>query len=196
MSIQPLLHDQIDTTRTLITNPTTEKFLFCFTIKTLSMDAYCGFTLRAGLKISSLILLFIATSNLYTILKEESYYTIFSTLFLSILYLTASYYLFTSSLHLKLESIKIGYYILCTILLIDLTDYISVIILTMFGFFYSYLNDDFEFFIFGFILFGLTVILIEVYILWSVYCFMIHLMMNRIHVIIGDSMKDYLDESM
>ncbi|MCQ2817122.1 MAG: hypothetical protein MJ252_07645 [archaeon] len=194
MSLVPPTHSNLVSSRTMRINPTEENFLFFFKARKLSLDSYCGCSLRSGVQISSIILFFIALAHFYSLFKETNYYSIISTVILVILYLAASYYLFIAAYNVNEDFSKVGYNILCFIFLVDLSDYIIVIVLTFVGYFDIYLTTRINFFIFGFICFGMGVMLAELYFMWLAFCFTIHVKLKRMHIVYGDSINEYLDE--
>ena len=105
-------------------NNTKESFLLIYTPKKLSIDSFCGCSLRAGIKIVSGLLLFISISNFYTVLKEEILTEILFSTILSIFYFSAAIYLFLSTIYLDYNYAKIGYIIFTFIFIVDTIDFL------------------------------------------------------------------------
>ena len=170
-------------------NPTDDKFLLFFHPKKLDLDSFCGCAIRSGIKISSGILLFIAISNFYTVIKEENYYEIISSIILSILYLLSSFYLFFSSMNLEYSYAKIGCIVTCIIFYIDLLDFLWVGTMVVLGVYSPFETDLYFVMLSVFVLFGIIALLVELYIVWISYCFMVHLRCKRSGIVFGDNLK-------
>ena len=184
----PTLRDS--TLDDLSSNPTKEKFLFCFIPSTLDIDSFCGCAIRSGIKISSAILAFISISNFYTVIKEDTLIEELTSIILSILYLTAAYFLFTSSVNLEWSYAKIGYYITVSIFIIDTIDFIIVGFLILFGYYYPFDNEFYSMMVLFFLIFGFLAIIVELYIIWLSFCFTVHLKLKRMSVVCGDNLSD------
>ncbi len=172
-------------------NNTKESFLFIYTPKKLSIDSFCGCSLRSGIKIVSGLLLFISISNFYTVLKEEILTEILFSTILSIFYFSAAIYLFLSTIYLDYNYAKIGYIIFTFIFIVDTIDFLFAEIFMIHGDFQ--INVDYPvlmeiiFFIFGFF-----TMIIELYMLWICFCFMVHLKLKRLNVVYGDNFANLL----
>ena len=182
---------QIQETELSRGNTSKDTFLFIYTPKNLSIDAFCGCSLRAGIKIISGFLLFIAISSFYAVLKEDKLTEIIFSSILTFFYLTASIYLFLSTIYLDYKYSRIGYIIYSIIFLIDTFDFLFAEIFMLHGDFQ--INVDYPvlmeiiFFIFGFF-----TMIIELYMLWICFCFMVHLKLKRLNVVYGDNFANLL----
>ena len=173
------------------TNPTDETMLFLFHPDKLDLDSYCGCTIRTGIKISSAILLFIGISNFYTVIKEESYYEIISSLILSVLYCLSSFYLLFSGIKLEYKYAKIGCIVTGIIFYIDLFDFLYVSMMVVVDMYTPFDRQLYWVMLSVFVLFGILAILIELYIVWVSYCFMVHLKLKRTNVVFGDNLQKW-----
>ena len=122
---------QIQETELSRGNTSKDTFLFIYTPKNLSIDSFCGCSLRAGIKIISGFLLFIAISSFYAVLKEDKLTEIIFSSILTFFYLTASIYLFLSTIYLDYKYSRIGYIIYTIIFLIDTGDFLFVEVVYM-----------------------------------------------------------------
>ena len=182
---------QIQETELSRGNTSKDTFLFIYTPKYLSIDSFCGCSLRAGIKIVSGFLLFIAISSFYAVLKEDKLTEIIFSTLLTFFYLSASIYLFLSTIYLDYKYSRIGYIIYTIIFLIDTGDFLFVEVFILSGVFeinssYAILKEII-FFIIGFIL-----IFIELYMLWISFCFMVHLKLKRLNIVYGDNFANLL----
>ena len=172
----------------LSSNPTEERMLFLFHPDKIDTDSYCGCTMRTGIKISSAILLFIGISNFYTVIKEETYYEMISSIILSILYCLSSFYLFYSSINLEYKYAKVGCIVSGIIFYIDLLDFIYVTLMVIIGKYTPFDKETYAIMVTIFTLFGVLALLIELYIVWVSYCYMVHLKLKRTHIVFGDNL--------
>ena len=172
-------------------NSSNDSFLFIYTPKYLNVDSFCGCSLKSGIKIISIFLLFISISNFYTVLKEEKLHEMIFSTILSIFYLTSSIYLFLSTVYLDYQYAKIGYILFIFIFLVDTIEFIIAEFFIIYGIFHIYstypLLMEIIFFIIGFF-----TILIELYMLWISFCFMVHLKLKRLNIVYGDNFATLL----
>jgi hypothetical protein len=182
---------QIQETELSRGNTSKDTFLFIYTPKYLSIDSFCGCSLRAGIKIVSGFLLFIAISSFYAVLKEDKLTEIIFSSILTFFYLTASIYLFLSIIYLDYKYSRIGYIIYSIIFLIDTFDFLFVECFMISGVLEVNISYPILMEIIFFII-GLIVILIELYMLWISFCFMVHLKLKRLNIVYGDNFATLL----
>ena len=174
-------------------NSSNDSFLFIYTPKYLSVDSFCGCSLKSGIKIVSTFLLFISITNFYTVLKEEKLHEIIFSTILTIFYLTSSIYLFLSTVYLDYQYARIGYILFIFIFLVDTIEFIIAEIFIIYGIFHIYSTYPFLMEIIFFLIGCLTVI-IELYMLWISFCFMVHLKLKRLNIVYGDNISHLLSE--
>ncbi len=174
-------------------NSSNDSFLFIYTPKYLSVDSFCGCSLKSGIKIVSTFLLFISITNFYTVLKEEKLHEIIFSTILSIFYLTSSIYLFLSTVYLDYQYAKIGYILFIFIFLVDTIEFIIAEIFIIYGIFHIYSTYPVLMEILFFII-GFFTALIELYMLWISFCFMIHLKLKRLNIVYGDNISHLLSQ--
>lgn len=171
-------------------NPDRDKFFFIFTPLTVDIECCCCFSLRTGMKILSFFFILLAAFILYSTPSAQSnlmaiIYLIFTGLFLII---SISLYLSTNSFHY--HHVYLAYVIFELIILLNAVEDICGVIMIYLGVIVSpiappvYLNY-FPFVIISFILLCIITIWIEIYMLWLIYSYMIHLKHNRLKVIFG-----------
>ena len=183
-----LTNNELDLSRG---NSSKDSFLFCYTPKTLSIDAFCGCSLRSGIKIVSALLLFIAITNFYTVLKEEKLHEMIFSTILSIFYFTTSIYLFLSTIYLDYQYAKIGYIFFIFIFLVDTIDFFIAETFIVYGIFHIYSTYPFLMECLFFFT-GLFTMFIELYMLWISFCFMVHLKLKRLNIVYGDNLGNLL----
>ena len=174
-------------------NSSNDSFLFIYTPKNLSVDSFCGCSLKSGIKIISTFLLFISITNFYTVLKEEKLHEIIFSTILTIFYLTSSIYLFLSTVYLDYQYARIGYIFFIFIFLVDTIDFLIAETFIIYGIFHIYSTYPFLMeFLFFFT--GLFTMFLELYMLWISFCFMVHLKLKRLNVVYGDNFVNFLNQ--
>ena len=172
-------------------NSCNEKFLFFFTPKTVDLESCCGFSLRSGIKLVSIYLLFASISYFCSILKEETWIEIILSILISLCYLISAFYLFLSTIYLEYSYCKIGNIIYTLIFYFDIIDcfIVSIRISTnqIYLLFNSIIITQIIFIIMQFIS-----ILIELYMLWIGFCYLVHIKMERLNIVYGDNFATLL----
>ena len=172
-------------------NSCNEKFLFFFTPKKVDLESCCGFSLRSGIKLVSIYLLIAAIYYFCSILKEESWIEIILSILISLCYLISAFYLYLSTIYLEYSYCKIGNIIYTLIFYFDIINcfIVSIRISTnqIYLLFNSIIITQIIFLIMQFIS-----ILIELYMLWIGFCYLVHIKMERLNIVYGDNLHTIL----
>ena len=168
-----------------------EKFLFFFTPKKVDLESFCGCSLRSGIKLISIYLLFVSISFFCTMLKEESWIEIIITLLITLSYLITAFYLFLSTIYLEYSYCKIGNVIYTLIFYFDIINCFIVSIRIPLNQIYLIYNSIIITEI-SFLLMEIISILIELYMLWVGFCYLVHIKMERLNIVYGDNLRTIL----
>ena len=175
-------------------NPTKERFLFCFTPKDLALTAPCGCSLQIGSQLVSLIFIICTLTPFYNSLQFGSianilYFGIIFSLYffagVSVLYSTYSY---------VYEYAHTGNFIYNFLFVLNFLDNILVAYFIFTGS-YLPLGIDVPSTTQGlyYMAASITILLIEMYMIWIVYSFMVHIKNGRKRLVQGLVYKTYDD---
>jgi hypothetical protein len=173
-------------------NPTGEKFLFCFTPSDIAMTASCGCSLKTGAQLVSIIYIATTISPFINSLQYNSLWNIMYYGIISALYLFAGVSTLYSTYTYQYEYAHTANVIYNVLLMINLLDVIVVAAFIFSGYILP-LGLEVPAFNQGmyFLLASGTIVLIHMYMIWLVFCFMVHVKNRRKALVNGDIYKTY-----
>jgi hypothetical protein len=162
-----------------------DKFLFYFTPEDITVDCCCGCSLKTGVQIIAIIFIFGALSNLFAALRMTSYIDLIVTTLSFFLYFAAGVCVLYSSMTFNFVYAYTGYFIYAIIFLISLLDNIIVLLLIFSGM-YKPLGNEPPFKT-GLIFLSaiLITVSINLYMVWIIFSYSVHLKHKRISLISG-----------
>jgi hypothetical protein len=162
-----------------------DKFLFYFTPEDIAVDCCCGCSLKTGVQIIAIIFIFGALSNLFAALRMTSYIDLIVTTLSFFLYFAAGVCVLYSSMTFNFVYAYTGYFIYAIIFLISLLDNIIVLLL-IFSDMYKPLGNEPPFKT-GLIFLSaiLITVSINLYMVWIIFSYSVHLKHKRISLISG-----------
>lgn len=174
-------------------NTENEKFFFIFTPKTVDIECCCCFCLRTGMKLLSIMFLCNATSSFMSAVKSVVPLIIIISIVLSLLSLVIAFYLYIAAVNLNAHYANVAYVLYEIVILINLIEDVTAMILLCFGFI-APLGEQNVFLVLSIfiIVCGITVG-VNLYFLWIIFSFKVHMGNNRIRVVLGEEVvKDQL----
>lgn len=162
-----------------------DKFLFYFTPEDIAIDCCCGCSLKTGVQIIAIIFIFASLSSLFTALKMTSLIDVIVTTLSFFLFFAAGVCVLYSTMTFNFIYAYTGYFIYAIIFIISLLDNIIVLLLIFSGIFKPLGNES----AFKTGLIFLSAILITVsinlYMVWIIFSYSVHLKHKRISLILG-----------
>jgi len=152
-----------------------ENFLFFFKPTKIDEDGFCGLEKKISVRIISLITLFSACCSFISALGKDNIFLLLWDLLISVFFLIVAFFTFYSTINLKESYANIGYVVYSILWIINFSVIICETIYYLFAFLFPFSNYFFSLRILIYIFcewFGLILFL---YLLWIVFCFMISL---------------------
>jgi hypothetical protein len=167
-------------------NFTDEPFLFFFIPFHIDVDFLCGCSLYIGIKLIAFILIFASLFGIYTTLTLP--FHIFNTMFsllITVLYLIAGFYLFKSTITFSYDDVKIGYFLYACLVIYDVFSFLLSYFLISVGIINPYGGTQFTVkkFVVSFVM-GIFSEIIKIYLVWIIYCYMVHIKVGRINLVL------------
>ena len=166
-------------------NTDKDKFLFYFQPNDLAIDCCCGCSLKTGVQIIAIIFIIGALSNFFAALKMTSVTDLVISSISFLLYFAAGVCILYSSMTFNFVYARTGYYIYAVIFIISLLDNV-IVLLFIFSGNYRPLGKESAFRT-GLIFLSAILITasINLYMVWIIFCYSIHLKHKRLSLISG-----------
>ena len=166
-------------------NSTNEYFLFIFKPQTVEIEFCCGYSLFSTIRITSILLIILGIIDVLMTYLNTNFFNFLEAFIYSVLYLISGIYLFVSTITFKSNDALIGYKIYEFLFIFELTIFLLKIILISIGLIHplgegSYFVRKFTLYL----LFGIFQEIIKLYLLWMTFSYLIHLILNRVKVIL------------
>jgi hypothetical protein len=169
----------------IIPSTESEKFIFFMTPNFLAQDACCGCSLKSGAQIVSLIFLLASISNLFSALRHGTVWSITISGVLFLLYFLSCLMIFYSSMNFNHTYAYSAYLIYASVFLLSVIDAIFMFFLIITNHFkpidYHYIRGGL-----AYLVASVVILSIQLYMIWIVYSFAIHLKYKAIHIVSGD----------
>ena len=165
-----------------------ENFLFFFKPNKIDEDGFCGVEQKLSVRIIALIALISACCAFITSLVKNNMFLLLWDLFISVVFLIVAFFTFYSTINLKESYANIGYVVYSILWIINFSVIICETIYYLFVFFFPFSNYFFSLRIIIYIFcewFGLILFL---YFLWIVFCFMKNLAKRKVET---DKVRDF-----
>jgi hypothetical protein len=166
-------------------NTDKDKFLFVLEPNNLAVDCCCGCSLKTGVQIISIFLIICSLSNFTASLQESSTLAILINMLSFLLYFTAGFYIFYSTMNFNYTYSKKAYLIYSIIFLVSLLDNILFLLMIISGNFKPLGEQDRIRTALIFLAAVLISMSIQLYLLWIVFSYSIHLKHKRIALVTG-----------
>lgn len=169
----------------MIPSTESEKFLFLMTPNFLAQDACCGCSLRSGAQIVSLIFVLASLSNLFSALRYGTVWSLTISAVLFLLYFLSCIMIFYSSMNFNHSYAYSAYLIYAFLFLLSVIDAIVMFFLIITNHFKPIDNK----YIRGglaYLVVSIVVLSVQLYMIWIVYSFAIHLKYKAIQIVSGD----------
>ena len=175
-------------------NPTKERFLFCFTPSNLALTAPCGCSLQTGSQLVALIFITFTLTPFYRSLQFGSIVNILYFGIIFALYFFAGVSVLYSTYTYVYEYAHTGNFIYNFLFVLNFLDIILVAYYIFTGY-YLPLGIDVPSTTQGlyYMAASFTILLIEMYMIWIVFCFMVHIKNGRNKLVQGLVYKTYED---
>jgi hypothetical protein len=168
-----------------ISNPDKDKFLFFMEPNKLAVDCCCGCSLKTGVQIIAILYITAALSNFFTTIKMATLTDIAFSGFSFLLYFIAGVSILYSTMTFDFIYAHTGYFIYAVIFIVMLVDNLIVLILIFAGI-YKPLGSTDQFRTGLLFLSAILITMaIQLYMVWIVFCYSIHLKHKRIPLISG-----------
>ena len=156
-------------------DPNTEKFLFLIVPDKIDTECIGGITLKNGVRILSVIVLYEALTSL-SIMFDTNYYTkyLFYLLFF-VCYLGVTSLAFISTFNDSFALAKISYITLCILFILKVLFYLLKCVMGLIEFINPWDGDFLKLKIIIYILGNLAYLFVLLYFIYILYCFMISL---------------------
>ena len=166
-------------------NSTNEYFLFIFKPQTVDIEFCCGYSLFSTIRIISIILIILGIIDVLMTYLNTNFFNFLEAFIYSVLYLISGIYLFVSTITFKSNDALIGYKLYEFLFLFELTIFLLKVLLICIGIVHplgegSYFVRKFTLYL----LFGIFQEIIKLYLLWMTFSYLIHLILNRVKVIL------------
>ena len=166
-------------------NSTNEYFLFIFKPQTVEIEFCCGYSLFSTIRITSILLIILGIIDVLMTYLNTNFFNFLESFIYSVLYLISGIYLFVSTITFKSNDALIGYKLYEFLFLFELTIFLLKVLLICIGIVHplgegSYFVRKFTLYL----LFGIFQEIIKLYLLWMTFSYLIHLILNRVKVIL------------
>ncbi len=166
-------------------NSTNEYFLFIFKPQTVEIEFCCGYSLYSTIRFISIILIIVGIIDVLMTYLNTNFFNFLESFIYSVLYLISGIYLFVSTITFKSNDALIGYKLYEFLFLFELTIFLLKVLLICIGIVHplgegSYFVRKFTLYL----LFGIFQEIIKLYLLWMTFSYLIHLILNRVKVIL------------
>jgi hypothetical protein len=175
-------------------NPDKDKFLFYFEPNNLARDCCCGCSLKFTVQIISLIYLAASLSSLFTAIRMHSFVDILISLAAFTVNFVAAVCVIYSVVRYKFLYAHSAYFIYAVLFLITLADNLIILIFIFAGYYYPLPSETIMTNGIIFLIAILIVRSIDLYFLWVIFSYAIHLKHNRLPLIRGEYDYKYLDD--
>jgi len=165
-----------------INNPdiNSENFLFFIKPNEIDEGGVCGLEQKLTVQIISVIALFSAGCAFISSLGKDNIFSLLWDLFISVFFLLVAGYTFYSTINLKDTYANIGYVIYSILWIINCFEITCETIYYLFKFFYPFSSYFFRPKILAYIFCEWLGLILFLYLLWIVFCFMINLKRGKI----------------
>jgi hypothetical protein len=167
-----------------------DKFLFFVTPSFLAQDACCGCSLKTGTQIISLIFLVASLSNFFTALRYGSIWSILITGIMLLLYFTACLMIFYSSMNYNYTAAYTAYLIYAVIFMLSLVDTVVMFLMMIFRE-YKPFGPHYVRGILGYLVASIVILSIQLYMVWIVYSYAVHLKYKAHQIVSGEYIYKY-----
>jgi hypothetical protein len=157
-----------------------ENFLFFIKPNEIDEDGVCGLDQKLTVRIISVIALFSAGCAFISSLGKDNIFSLLWDLFISVFFLIVAFYTFYSTINLKDTYANIGYVVYSILWLINCLGIVCETIYYLFKFFYPFSDNFFRPRILAYIFCEWLGLILFLYLLWIVFCFMINLKRGKI----------------
>lgn len=167
-------------------NTDNDHFFFIFTPKTVDIECCCYFCLRTAMKLLAVSFLFGATSSFMSAVKSVSPLIIIISVVMSLLSLVIAFYLFIAAVNLNAHYSNVAYVLFEIIILINLIEDLTAMVLLCLGIISPLGNQNVFLVLIIFVIVCLITVGVNLYFLWIVFSFKVHLKNNRLRVVLGE----------
>ena len=170
---------------TLNNNSLNEPFFFVFVPQKLDVDFLCGCSLQCGVKFISIIFLVGSVIGIISSSMSEIMFDTIVSSVCSILYLVSGIFLFKSTLTFNYLDAKISYFFYAILTIYDIVTFLVECLLISLGIMNPFGDNSFSLEKFTiFLVGGLASEIIKIYLVWIVFCYMVHIHLNRTKLVL------------